>query len=870
MEKIIVEYSDIMRRQIAFSESYQKNNSVNCRMCYKQAENAKNRGNVIRFLKECGSSTVTITEYFKDAIDLMEDFPGDGEIERVFCDEIVTRLPNENGRLHGLHLEEYVMESSLPDALKKEVRRQIVKNKVVDRILENHTRIQREFNISKFLSENWYTANKEILFEKICETVDLFNMKPYGKLNAAIEEATYLFQKTGLSYNEERMVDRMTNYFLMEESLTENDIKDIHKVVTENHCISCTGEKRKYPAGEILSNYMNSCNKSTEGLHETVDSILALETVDVIRGFKPLLEFFRTVFVKKHSLSPIITDATIENMMESFQKHSDDIYYRDLLENTYKDIDTEVGLSEMYLGKFDEEVSSNMLRYRDELLKLKENVTNEMDFVYGSNNLSIMMEETIITIPLNEFKLVLAVGVLKACKKAGKIISGALRRLKEKTAGRIKAILIKNKQQNVQESLYDMLDENHCVDYCVATLDMDTSSGLSECHTMLQELCDTINEELRYDTPTMKAYYMIRSETAEIHLKNNYKVILTEQEKEEFRKTATSEDIDSMMKTMRIQEIVSDIDPEMNICEKATKVFSENPDPELFGLFMESCEIMGIDKSIVESIESRIELSNERNIDFVYPARMRLSEYSPVEEVPIDICMEAYSIMQSIFMDTIDGRYLKEDNNNVNKVAGTEKKVKELQQKKEDEKLEKKEETKSKVSPITTIKLYMQGLKKKIRDLTSKEKQIVNNADASFNRLARSCKDALTSDRRESIIKGSVIPSFSKSCKLAVALAGIARIASPATALVTGIAGLVASKHLTKKERALLLDEIDVELEMIEKEIQLAESKNQMKKLRKLMLIRKDMQREYQAIKLNMKTKTDVMPLATGGRKEYH
>ena len=69
--------------------------------------------------------------------------------------------------------------------------------------------------------------------------------------------------------------------------------------------------------------------------------------------------------------------------------------------------------------------------------------------------------------------------------------------------------------------------------------------------------------------------------------------------------------------------------------------------------------------------------------------------------------------------------------------------------------------------------------------------------------------------------------------KLSIPLAILGKI-NPAAAVITTIGGLAMSKRLTNKERALLLDDIEVEIEVLDKEISMAESKNQMKKLRAL------------------------------------
>jgi hypothetical protein len=169
---------------------------------------------------------------------------------------------------------------------------------------------------------------------------------------------------------------------------------------------------------------------------------------------------------------------------------------------------------------------------------------------------------------------------------------------------------------------------------------------------------------------------------------------------------------------------------------------------------------------------------------------------------------------------------------------------------------------------INSIKLYLEGLKGKMKNMNQKQKEISKNLDNSFRRFVKAMKDTLVSDRREAIIKGSVIPSFSKCVKLSLGLAGIGFLTNPLVPIIIAIGGFAVSKRLTQKERLLLLDEIETELEVIDKEISIAESKNQIKKYRTLLKYKKDLQRQYQRIRYNVRIGKDIMAGSTAGIKD--
>ena len=63
----------------------------------------------------------------------------------------------------------------------------------------------------------------------------------------------------------------------------------------------------------------------------------------------------------------------------------------------------------------------------------------------------------------------------------------------------------------------------------------------------------------------------------------------------------------------------------------------------------------------------------------------------------------------------------------------------------------------------------------------------------------------------------------------------------------------VMSARIRKKEKQLVLNELDVELQMADKYIQEAEEKKDMKKLRERLLLKKKLQSQYARLRYNIK-----------------
>ena len=133
---------------------------------------------------------------------------------------------------------------------------------------------------------------------------------------------------------------------------------------------------------------------------------------------------------------------------------------------------------------------------------------------------------------------------------------------------------------------------------------------------------------------------------------------------------------------------------------------------------------------------------------------------------------------------------------------------------------------------------------------------------------------AESNERRERIIRGSVIPSFSRCIKFAITMAGMGALASAgiipvAIPVITTLGGFALDRKLTKREKALVLDEIDTEMEVIEKELAIADNNNQINKYRALLRYKKELQRQYQRIKYNIRVGRDISPDPNAGTMQH-
>jgi hypothetical protein len=288
---------------------------------------------------------------------------------------------------------------------------------------------------------------------------------------------------------------------------------------------------------------------------------------------------------------------------------------------------------------------------------------------------------------------------------------------------------------------------------------------------------------------------------------------------------------------------------------------------------MECLQYLNVDESIIESftdsfkryrynylVENDI-VTEASDADYlVEEGEINYAKQNFIKEndVPVNIQLEAYNILTNVLeaAPTINKPKLniKKPNISIPKIGASNDKTTLNGDKVDGDK-------KFGGINLNSLRLSLEGLKSNFKNFSQKQQEASKKADFQSRQFSKALKNAFISDKRESIIKGSVIPSFSKLCRWGLVLAGLGIIThNPIVPAIAAIGAFGVSKHLTKQERLLLLDDIETELEVVDKELQMADSKNQIKKYRALLKYKKDLQRQYQRIKYNIRVGKDILP----------
>lgn len=160
---------------------------------------------------------------------------------------------------------------------------------------------------------------------------------------------------------------------------------------------------------------------------------------------------------------------------------------------------------------------------------------------------------------------------------------------------------------------------------------------------------------------------------------------------------------------------------------------------------------------------------------------------------------------------------------------------------------------KKSMASITGVKLAMENLKKKGKDLSTKERQISQNLDMLMDKYVKKAESSVTLKSKEAVIKGQLLPSASKIIKLA--LVGTATFAiNPAIAVIGSLGAIGISKSATRKERQIILDELEVHLKIVDRKINQAESDGDNKQLEELYRLQTKLTNERNRIRYRMKS----------------
>ena len=716
----------------------------------------------------------------------------------------------------------------------------------VDRIIKNHKNLSRRFEMDSMKGK----SDKDKCY-RICEMVCTYSLSKFVKFNIALEETKYLSYINRYNISDTALVEHVSNYFLMLDDNTMDDIEhyrtaiESSKVIAEGADINVSyltrNNNRKYASyintlNEWKMDPEKNINTLVELARDNFSSFSALSTIlEYVEDFKRINEIdFDTMTIFTEFNSAMSGEAA-HNIMSIIEEHN------------VPDVDNLMSnIKAIWEAEINDEV------YADDTTKPETFTSDEID----------------------KFKLH---DLITDAQAVGEFLDQLEKTSMKEPSLKIEKTITANMNDLNESTVVDYTD---CNGYITTMLRRYSYGGNVEAvNKMLESSMSCLSNILYPRNSTV--YYTLSEDSFDIVVRSKYKLILSEAQ--EIHKGFTDFDkkfiCDINQRSNFLDEMSeSNIAWVMNVLEEPS--YAASVTVQEAALVFEMISPYIAEGTIDEFLELCRHEANPK-YDYIKDALSNITEggeinpyvnHNDVFNLALETMMLTEGVASNIksavadvtnMAKKVNPKNKQKNDDQSNKVDNNAENSKDDKSKSDDiDSSNEGNETKRAISSINDAKLAWQGIKSKMKGASAKEQEMSRDLDLEFNHLLRTLKATYGTDHREEIITGEVNHSISKIIKIAIGLAGIGVAAHTAVIPVLGAIALFArSKYTTLKEKKLILDEIDIELQVIEREIQRAEQSGSTKKYRQLLTIQKNMQRKRQEIYYSLAKKGQRIPM---------
>ena len=714
-----------------------------------------------------------------------------------------------------------------------------------DRVLNNQRKLNKIYDIDSVVRENNIHDDESLenCIHELCDIISSFDIDMDIKYNLALENVLYTLDKNYIHCDRSFVLESITNYFLAKypESLdtfkdvlqetvyyNEKDKKELEFILDDEEFEDCLLSiepisesllNKKDEVKELINKLKKTPNITSSILKTTVNKIYTKSPNNIIDETPNFLSWIRTallfstlgvniylgvivLFVDKFiqmSLQRKETDrflAKFKNEKEKAEKKLEKL----------KNEESKKRLEE-YIKTLDNNIKK-IEEYRESLYTEK-----ELDNMSESTDLRRFLEEDIITYDeyIKNHSYIVQREYISVRDRYNNIINSMYKKSKD-------IIFIENKStlslDNTNCNLNGYLDSDNRLMIPVANIYPKYYEG---------DIIEAIDNIIELIEPTLKENFVLIYEGDEdlycIYLSYDFKI--------------------------------SDIPQENNLHNDLLREAS------LVLSIEESCNEYIKHNDILDTISNNISSYSEDDIDYI--TNISLRECNILDPIRLSKIIGKYR--EYLYETNHKDKYRLGSciNENMFKIKTNRNKEQSRKTRYElcndlsmiNEALEALENI-NETSMKTNITIARERLKKAAIKLSDKEKVMSRQLDNALDKFNDNIQRELSNKNREAVIKGRILPSASSVIKIALAT-GVTAMINPAIAVVAAIGGIAASKAGTKKEKQFILDEIEIQLKLVEKKIQLAESNNDMKALEQLLKLEQKLKRERQRIIYRLK-----------------
>lgn len=777
-------------------------------------------------------------EGYKYCINILESLNDIPEYSNIFEESFDSFVANVIPYCSDLNsVKDYASRKQLSEECIEKLGSVVKEYKLYDRIVNNHNMLSKRFKIDSLTYSNSYTPLEEVC-RNICEMIDTYDQNLHVKMELCFEELCYVCDKNSIKMNEPIMVEAVTDYFLSLPSTKDSNINELFKkTILESKMLSLKADKRvKYltkdntvrPYNEFseledygrdtIKDYINKYkleyDKSYEKFMDLINDIFSQPTTNIVSNIPSILKTIQTFYV----LTPIYRPGIIDDIVSRYINF--DIYRKDI-DFIINHLENEQNVMKYKMSHTtDQDDLDKMSEYYNDLNDGIEQLVNYADTLYTDNEVLNkedvdVQEESYI---LEKTQKIIVNTLIQDSIEADKFISSLAKQTLEKD----NATKTDEKDELTEESLLRYIDPEGRISVVLCSYDI-RSCKLSNVYEAADSIIKSTNNFL-YNTKG-KVYYTVMENCIDFVFRSKFKLITNLQEDTAKSNTMTDVEImriSNIVEMASLIESLESMEPNLIVDKAIKKIGSLSI--EHASMFIEAWGSGApIDKEDIERfVNEFVTYQNEcgNYIDSYNISNLFKSTTYNENSEPSDI-VECTRIMNDIVNEAAD---------------------------------------------LNSLKLALIGFKKKAKNLSAKEQQLSRDLDMNFNNFIRSIQSFYkVTDHRERIIKGQVFPSLSKILKIGISLAGLGVVSGgivvPAIALVSGLA---LSKNASDKEKRLIVDEIDIELQVVDRELKrIEDSGKSSRKYRTLLTYQKNLQREKQRILYNLSRKGKSLPISS-------
>lgn len=781
-----------------------------------------------RYIKPLYTTSVT-AEQFDYCMDILGQVSKHSEaaathIAKCISTNIINGLTTD--ALGQIDLEKY----DIPDTAKNLLLESLYTTATCQRILANQEKLTRRFNVDKIVKENVY--NTERCIEELCSLIDTYEIPKHYKLNIALENITYTLYRNGASVNEASVLDGILEYFMMRDmNISDEEYSNYKKVISESTMFSSTVPKSDL-AQRVVNNsgdhYMSLLKKTfSESTDSYIRDILSKEATD------------------------IQTEADASNFIEDVAVY---LEYNDVSEDdkerlrySVRNIHQYSPVSSQFVNIKSKEVLSD-----DEYQRLVsyDCILPDSQLISEKDKFADIFDKSVYRDSFNE-----ADGVASTDDIKGLITK--FKAEQDKSPSKIKNFFVKLHTKS-PESIIDDLPDAMGLARGAILLALATVTPIGPIIAGVTGLISWLLSKRINDKEANRLLNTIRSEKKKIQAKIDK---TSNEKKKKELETYLSNLKSCENKVVEYLDKLEDADhsdPDDDSIDDDLDIDFECTIPNVSNILTMVNEVMEFDAnqiSLFDNIEECAKAGILSDItDLVKESSISIKDYTSLLESTYSNSKDPIvrtAITSSLGKIVNEGLTLSP----CRSIIAADIANKAL--------LEASYEIIQEKFSLNAVKLALQNAKAKLKDLSTKEKSMWQAVDAQGSGIVKSIEKALTSDRREAIIKGNIIPSFSKCIKGAIALAGVGILFGPMNAIIAAVGGLAVSKVLNAREKKLLYDEIETELKVVEKQLEIAQNDGDMNQYRFLLNYQKKLTREAQRIRYGLKVQGRDIPAAT-------